>query len=100
MRRDSWYLQKEEIKSFALGLIIYISSEESIDYTNVCRDNLNKLTSSSSLDNIGKQPGGNRCRGWLLWLKNNSNDLEKYIQILRHLFIYLLNIYLMILSNC
>lgn len=59
-------MQKEEIKSFTLGLIIYISSEESIDYTNVCRDNLNKLTSSSLLDNIWKQSGGNRCGEWLL----------------------------------
>lgn len=82
MRRDSWYLQKEEIKSFALGLIIYISSDESMVYTNDCRDNLNKLTSSALLDNIGKQPGGNRCCGWLPWLKNNSHKMEKYIQSL------------------
>lgn len=72
MRRDSWYLQKQEIKSFALGLIINISPKESMVYTNDCRDIVNKLTSGSLLDNIRKQPGGNRCGGGLLWQKNNS----------------------------
>lgn len=79
MRRDSWYLQKEEIKSFALGLIINISSKESMVYTNDCRDILSKLTSSSLLDNNRKQPGGNRCGECLLWQKNNSHKKEKYI---------------------
>lgn len=56
-------MQKQEIKSFALGLIINISPKESMVYTNDCRDIVDKLTSGSLLDNVRKQPGGNRCVG-------------------------------------
>jgi len=66
VKRDSWYLQQEEMKSFALRLIINISSNESTVCTNDCRHILNKLTSSSLLDDTRKQTGGNRCGGWLL----------------------------------
>lgn len=53
-------LQKEEIYSFAFGLVINISSKKSMVHTHVQLNGNSKLIISNSLlDSIRKQPGGN-----------------------------------------